>query len=234
MFIHGIIAEDSDGTLCIIERDDEASNCWNSFSTVNTYMNGMAISALDLGLLGQTVISTWCLLSSYKLIFTWSSNPLNYCLALLHESLELEHRGERCMSSVHEACMMSESRRPSAWQKRARAANRSVLCVTIFAWILAILAFIWALVPALSQETQCTRVVRRGPSQLLGVLLRNTQVATKHGAAVYVIRWKQRPIQYPLSLGRSNPLWDSFSSLLSREHKLWTPLHRTVGQHVSR
>jgi hypothetical protein len=38
-------------------------------------INATALVALGLGLAGQAVIAVWCLVSSYKLIPTWSSNP---------------------------------------------------------------------------------------------------------------------------------------------------------------
>jgi hypothetical protein len=70
------------------------------------YINGFAISALGLGLAGQAVISTWCLCLGSRSTLSWSPNPLNNTLVLLHEGLQL--RAQRCMLSVHQVSLPSE------------------------------------------------------------------------------------------------------------------------------
>jgi hypothetical protein len=115
--------------------------------TTNTHVNGVALLALAFGLFVQVALSTWCLFSTSRLVSTWSSNPLNNCLALLHGTLE--HTPGRCMLSVHQANMVAQPKRPSERQKSARLTKGSVLYVIVLLWVLAVLAFLWAVTLAL-------------------------------------------------------------------------------------
>jgi hypothetical protein len=139
MFVRGTIAQDSSGTLYTV-LDEPLVDA----GTNDTYVNGVAVSALAIGLFGQAALSSWCLFSASKPVSTWSSNPLNNCLALLHGNLE--HKSGRCMLSVHQKDMADQPTRPSKQQKSARLANRSVVYVVWFVWALAILALVWAVV----------------------------------------------------------------------------------------
>jgi hypothetical protein len=108
------------------------------------FVNGLAISALGLGLIGQALIATWCMIADSRSIPTWSSNPLTNTLAYMHEGLP--HRSGRCMISVHESRIgHSKAIQPSPVQYSIKSATRSVLYIIIFAWILACLIFIWTL-----------------------------------------------------------------------------------------
>ncbi|KAN0104405.1 hypothetical protein V8E51_010150 [Hyaloscypha variabilis] len=106
------------------------------------FVNGTAIFTLGLGLFGQAVIATWCMIADLRSIPTWSSNPLTNTLAYMHEGLP--HRGRRCMISVRESSY-SKVTQPSPVQPSVKFATRSVLYILMFVWILACLAFIWTL-----------------------------------------------------------------------------------------
>jgi hypothetical protein len=106
------------------------------------FVNGTAIFTLGLGLFGQAVIATWCMIVDLRSIPTWSSNPLTNTLAYMHEGLP--HRGRRCMISVRESSY-SKVTQPSPVQPSVKFATRSVLYILMFVWILACLAFIWTL-----------------------------------------------------------------------------------------
>lgn len=108
------------------------------------FVNGIAIFALGLGLLGQAVIATWCMIADSRSIPTWSSNPITNTLAYMHEGLP--HRSGRCMTSVHESRIgYSRATQPSTKQNSAKSATRSILYVIMLVWILACLIFIWTL-----------------------------------------------------------------------------------------
>jgi hypothetical protein len=108
------------------------------------FVNGIAIFALGLGLTGQAVIATWCMIADSRSIPTWSSNPLTNTLAYMHEGLP--HRSGRCMISVHESRIgYSKATRPSPAQYSAKSVTRSVLYIVMLVWILACLIFIWTL-----------------------------------------------------------------------------------------
>jgi hypothetical protein len=65
-------------------------------------LNGTALVALGIGLAGQAVVATWCLLASRRHpIPTWSTNPLTTTLAAIHHG-RLAYDPGRCMLSVHE------------------------------------------------------------------------------------------------------------------------------------
>lgn len=106
------------------------------------FVNGIAIFALGLGLFGQAIIATWCMIADSRSIPTWSSNPLTNTLAYMHKGLL--HRSDRCMLSVHES-RYSKVCQPSPVQSSARSATQSVLYSIILVWTLATLIFIWAL-----------------------------------------------------------------------------------------
>jgi hypothetical protein len=111
------------------------------------FTNAIAILALGLGLSGQAAIATWCMIADSRSIPTWSANPLTNTLAYMHEGLQ--HRSGRCMISVRESSY-SKVTQPSPIQPGARSANRSALYISILAWILACLIFVWTLVLVVS------------------------------------------------------------------------------------
>lgn len=63
-------------------------------------LNGIAVIALGVGVLGQCIIATYTVWSSMSLIPTWSANPLNTVLVCLHG--RLKPRANRCLRSVHD------------------------------------------------------------------------------------------------------------------------------------
>jgi hypothetical protein len=109
-----------------------------------TALNLIALAALSLGLLGQAIIATWSLISSSKSVLSWSSNPLNNTLALLHENFE--HETGRCMLSVHQSSMPSVPWRPEKRQKSALHANPLVRHVLYMLWVFAVLSTVGVVV----------------------------------------------------------------------------------------
>jgi hypothetical protein len=113
------------------------------------FVNGIAIFALGLGLFGQALIATWCMIADSRCIPTWSSNPLTNTLAYMHEGMP--HRSGRCMLSVkYSRIDHSKAMQPSPVQHSVKAATRSVLYVIMLVWILACLIFIWTLALVIS------------------------------------------------------------------------------------
>ncbi|PKX97088.1 uncharacterized protein P174DRAFT_98894 [Aspergillus novofumigatus IBT 16806] len=105
-------------------------------------INGTALIALGLGLTGQAVIAVWCLVSSYKLIPTWSSNPLNTASAVVQNG-GLAHRSGRCMLSVHQRQMSSQETYPMDRQGNMFQLQGTVRYILALLWSLALLAIAW-------------------------------------------------------------------------------------------
>lgn len=72
------------------------------------YVNGIALLMLAAGLALKASIATWIVISTSHLILTWSSNPLNNALALLHNGLA--HNDNRCMLSTAQEHLASTLR----------------------------------------------------------------------------------------------------------------------------
>lgn len=107
-------------------------------------LNGVAISTLGVGILGQALISTLCFWNCRELIPTWSSNPLNAVLVCLHQGLR--RMEGRCMLSVHQAEPTAFPARPLAHQASARRALPSITHIIRFLWAYFISVIIWAIV----------------------------------------------------------------------------------------
>ncbi|KAG2019004.1 hypothetical protein GB937_005643 [Aspergillus fischeri] len=105
-------------------------------------INGTALVALGLGLAGQAVIAVWCLVSSYKSIPTWSSNPLNTASAVVQNG-GLAHRPGRCMLSVHQRQMSSQETYPMHRQGNMFQLQGMVRYILVLLWSLALLAVAW-------------------------------------------------------------------------------------------
>ncbi|GAQ09334.1 hypothetical protein ALT_6655 [Aspergillus lentulus] len=105
-------------------------------------INGTALVALGLGLAGQAIIAVWCLVSSYKLIPTWSSNPLNTASAVVQNG-GLAHRPGRCMLSVHQRQMSSQETYPMDRQGNMFQLQGVVRYILVLLWSLALLAIAW-------------------------------------------------------------------------------------------
>lgn len=106
-------------------------------------LNGIAISALGIGILGQAMISTLCLWGSRKLIPTWSSNPLNTALTCLHHGMRSVDG--RCMLSVHQTDWASMPEKPLPTQASARRAMPSIRHITRFLWAFVALVIVWGI-----------------------------------------------------------------------------------------
>ncbi|KAF7173343.1 hypothetical protein CNMCM5623_005595 [Aspergillus felis] len=105
-------------------------------------INATALVALGLGLTGQAVIAVWCLVSSYKLIPTWSCNPLNTASAVMQNG-DLTHRPGRCMLSVHQREMPSQETYPMDRQGNMFQLQGMVRYILALLWSLALLAIAW-------------------------------------------------------------------------------------------
>jgi hypothetical protein len=81
-------------------------------------LNGVAAVAIGIGLFGQALLSTWCR------IITWSSNPLNTTLALVHSGPI--HRSGRCMTSALDPEIQDAAVVPSRRQSILQAVNSSI------------------------------------------------------------------------------------------------------------
>lgn len=114
-----------------------------------TYVNLLALLALGLALLGQTVLAIWCYYSNLRNIPTWSSNPLNTTATMLGQQL-VRHRVGRCIDSMQfrdesveeqeSAPKLPRPRQPSQW-KLISTARHTVM----FIWVLTGLSFVWFL-----------------------------------------------------------------------------------------
>jgi hypothetical protein len=113
-------------------------------------LNSIALAALGIGILGQALISTWCMLRNSKQILTWSSNPLNTTLACLHSVLT--PRPGRCMLAVHSAHLPSVPSKPLHRQLSASKADRSVWYILLFIWFLFPLTVFWGSAILRSEE----------------------------------------------------------------------------------
>ena len=115
----------------------------NSTEEEGFVLNGVAISALGIGLLGQAMISMICIWNSRRLIPTWSSNPLNTTLVCLHRGTQGVKR--RCMLGIHQADMAPVPSKPVIHQYSARRAIPWIRHITRFLWIFVALTVIWAI-----------------------------------------------------------------------------------------
>jgi hypothetical protein len=117
-----------------------------------TYINGVALLTLALALIVKATIATWILISVSENIITWSSNPLNSTLAVIHHGLE--PRAKRCMISVHQRGLDTTPITPLRKQRSAKDANHSILIIVSFAWLLPALALIlFSVIVVLSKKT---------------------------------------------------------------------------------
>ncbi|GFF52872.1 hypothetical protein IFM51744_07957 [Aspergillus udagawae] len=122
----------SDQAVALSENDDQFP----------LLINATALVALGLGLAGQAVIAVWCLVSSYKLIPTWSSNPLNTASAVMQNG-DLAHHPGRCMLSVYQRQMPSQETYPMDRQGNIFQLQGMVRYILALLWSLALLAIAW-------------------------------------------------------------------------------------------
>ncbi|OQE17899.1 hypothetical protein PENSTE_c019G04184 [Penicillium steckii] len=107
-----------------------------------TMINATALVALGLGLIGQSLIGIWCLVTSHKRIPTWSSNPLNSALAVLQKG-DLTHRPGRCMQPVHQRHASNQPTNPTKRQGNMFSVHSKVRYILGIMWALAFLAIAW-------------------------------------------------------------------------------------------
>jgi len=110
-------------------------------------LNSIAVLMLGIGLFGLVFISTWSLYMGPRIIHTWSSNPLNVCLAALHDGLE--RQTGRCM--LNAAALETQPAdspvrpvSPSRRQPSARVTNPGVKWVNRLLWLLLLITIVWA------------------------------------------------------------------------------------------
>lgn len=119
-------------------------------------LNATALVALGIGLVGQALIAMWCLVSSPKLIPTWSSNPLNTALAVSQKA-DHSHRPGRCMLSVHQRDQPTQPTEPMKRQGNMLRVKRVVRYILAIMWTLAALAIAWPIAIALVLKAQANR-----------------------------------------------------------------------------
>ncbi|KAL3478494.1 hypothetical protein BJX99DRAFT_104630 [Aspergillus californicus] len=115
-------------------------------------LNATALVALGIGLVVQAIIAGWSLVSSSKLIPTWSSNPLNTAAAVMHKG-DLAHRPGRCMLSVHQRKEPNEAVSPLSRQGNMFKVQRVVRYVLTLLWSLAALAIAWPITIAMVSKS---------------------------------------------------------------------------------
>jgi hypothetical protein len=108
-------------------------------------VNAIALTALGSGILGQALISAISLYKSSALIPSWSSNPLNTVLVMMHFQATA-HRQARCMLSVHSRDAPSVPTAPLPRQVCLRRAYAPVRSVTRILWVLFLATLIWSIV----------------------------------------------------------------------------------------
>ncbi|KAJ9654524.1 hypothetical protein H2198_006467 [Neophaeococcomyces mojaviensis] len=84
-------------------------------------IDGIAIMLLSVGLLGQVLISIWCLYGSRGQILSWSASPLNTALTCLHKDIFSRQPG-RSMMPVHSALLPAQPTVPQTKQPAMRKA----------------------------------------------------------------------------------------------------------------
>jgi len=123
---------------------DQPSDQSNS---TEMYVNSIALFCLGIGLLGHVLIAIWCIWLSAGCIPTWSSNPLNNTLVALKDTIE--PRSGRCLQSVAERNSPAAPRKPRTLQPSFRSVSASAGRLTIFTWIITVLAVGWSIAMAL-------------------------------------------------------------------------------------
>ncbi|KAI9715228.1 MAG: hypothetical protein M1828_000926 [Chrysothrix sp. TS-e1954] len=126
-------------------------------------LSGIAIAALGIGILGQAAISTVCLVHSSELIPTWSSNPLNTVLVLLHDGA-IRRRAGRSILSVRSMNAPSGPYPPTIRQPVLRHARSQARHITHLLWVLFAFSFLWAIpIVAISAVTKVRYILIFGP-----------------------------------------------------------------------
>jgi hypothetical protein len=126
----------------IIEGELVEENVNDDFSVVVcSYVNGIALLAMAIGLSGMAMSTTWVIIFGSEDILTWSSNPLNNTLVLLHHTFH-KRRG-RCMSSVASIRPDSKANKPRTTETCASASNATIKYVILILWIWPLVVLIW-------------------------------------------------------------------------------------------
>lgn len=96
-------------------------------------VNGVALLMVGVGLLGESVISVWCLIAGRRQILSWSSNPLNAALACVHNGALVRRTG-RSMMPVHFSSQPPQSMYGMKKQRSVRTAYPSARIVMRVLW----------------------------------------------------------------------------------------------------
>jgi hypothetical protein len=107
-----------------------------------SFINRVAILVLAIGLFAQAVPSTWIILMNTREFPTWTSNPLNNTLALMHRGLP--HRTGRCMMPAEFEGQKPRATIPTEKQQSLKTSSHSVVNILTLVWTLALLVFLWA------------------------------------------------------------------------------------------
>ncbi|CAI6337792.1 unnamed protein product [Periconia digitata] len=140
-------------SLLLVKNTPKADTEWSpdqplsDFDSTATYVNSIALFCLGIGLLGHVVIAAWCLWPSASYIPTWNSDPLNNTLAVLKGNIE--SRPGRCLMSAAERCSPTAPTKPRMLQPSFQSTSASAGHLTIFMWIITILAAGWSISMAL-------------------------------------------------------------------------------------
>lgn len=107
-----------------------------------TRVCGYAVVACSVGIMGQAVIATFCLMSR-TLVPSWSSDPLDTAAACLSLHPGHHRRLGRCMMSVHDSTLSAHPLYPSKVQRPAYYAHAEVRWVLIASWVTVGLGLVW-------------------------------------------------------------------------------------------
>ncbi|VZH99010.1 unnamed protein product [Fusarium fujikuroi] len=139
------------GMICLVFCYGASSYLLLPLSENEVFINGIAVLILGLALLGLAALSTWCLWTSSNSVLTWSSNPLNNCLAAVQNGM-FQRRNGRCMRSVHDrkpaslqlcADIDTQPILPRQKQENMYKLSRRIRRIIWLLWTLAVLAIAW-------------------------------------------------------------------------------------------
>ncbi|KAG4259876.1 hypothetical protein FPRO03_12526 [Fusarium proliferatum] len=139
------------GMACLVFCYGASSYLLLPLSENEVFINGIAVLILGLALLGLAALSTWCLWTSSNSVLTWSSNPLNNCLAAVQNGM-FQRRNGRCMRSVHDrkpaslqlcADIDTQPILPRQKQENMYKLSRRIRRIIWLLWTLSVLAIAW-------------------------------------------------------------------------------------------
>ncbi|KAF4627697.1 hypothetical protein G7Y89_g10458 [Cudoniella acicularis] len=111
-------------------------------------VNGIAVAGLAIGIIGQALISTWCVTTSKSKIPTWSSHPGNTALTCLHLSSRKQPQypaNGTCPASAHFSGSNLLESSPLADRSSQVKALQRTWPVLSYLWMLSSAAVAWAI-----------------------------------------------------------------------------------------